>query len=72
MNTAINSELLQKKIRESGFKLGYISSELNLSPYGFNRKLRNESEFKVSEMFKLCEILKLSDKERTDIFLPSE
>lgn len=72
MNTAINSELLQKKIRESGFKLGYISNELNLSMYGFSRKIRNESEFKVSEMFKLCEILNLSDKERTDIFLPSE
>lgn len=71
MKHSINSELLQEKIQESGLKLGYISKKMNLSSYGLGKKIKNESEFKVSEMYKLCELLCLSDEERDAIFLPT-
>lgn len=64
-----NESALRQVIDRSGFKIGFIASEIGLTRSGFYRKLRNETEFKASEIAKLIELLQLSSVEVRDIFL---
>lgn len=62
-----NTQLLEEIIQESGFKKSYIAKTIGLTAYGLAKKIKNETEFKSSEINGLCEILKIStleDKER--------
>ena len=63
-----NTELLEEKIAESGYKKSYIAKAIGLkSVYGLTKKLRNENEFKAKEINALCDLLNidsLDEKER--------
>ena len=62
-----NTALLNDLIAKSGLKKGYIAEQIGLSAYGFAKKVNNVTEFKTSEVNKLCELLKietLEEKER--------
>lgn len=63
-----NTELLEKKIDESGYKKSYIAKAIGLkSAYGLAKKIRNENEFKAKEINALCDLLNidsLEEKER--------
>lgn len=60
---------LENLIRESGLKKGYLADMLGLSRFGFMKKVNNLSEFKASEIIKLCELLEIrSMQERESIF----
>ena len=60
---------LLKIIKESGIKKGNIADSLGLTIQGFMRKVKNISEFKPSEIEKLCDILAIrSLKEKDSIF----
>ena len=63
-----NTELLNKKIEESGYKRSYIAKAIGLkSTYGLSMKVNNETEFKSTEIKALCKLLKidtLEEKER--------
>lgn len=63
-----NTELLEKRINESGYKKSYIAKAIGLkSAYGLAKKIRNENEFKAKEINALCELLgidSLDEKER--------
>lgn len=63
-----DTALLKQKIEESGYKLKFIAQRLELTYQGFLKKINNESEFKASEISVLAELLRLSDKERDNIF----
>ena len=63
-----NTEMLNKKIDESGLKKGYLADKLKLSRFGLFKKINNESEFRTSEIVALCRELKLTTKERDQIF----
>ena len=64
-----NTMLLNKKIDESGYKRIYIAKAIGLkSAYGLAKKIRNESEFKASEINALCELLKIDSEEKEAIF----
>ena len=65
-----NTMLLNKKIDDSGYKRIYIAKAIGLkSAYGLAKKIRNETEFKASEINALCELLKIDDpKEKEAIF----
>lgn len=67
-----NTEMLNKKIDESGLKKGYLADKLNLSRFGLSKKINNESEFRTSEIVALCRELKLTTKERDQIFFCSK
>lgn len=64
----INTELLKQKINISGYRFSWIAKQLKLSSYGLRKKLNNDTEFKVSEVSKICKILTINDKERDTIF----
>ena len=59
---------LKQKIKESGYRISYIANALDLSYYGFKKKVDNKSEFKASEIQVLCDLLKIHGKEREMIF----
>ena len=62
-----NTELLEKKILESGYKKSYIAKAIGLkSAYGLAKKIKNETEFKASEINSLCELLNISSPEEKE------
>lgn len=64
-----NTELLEKKIEESGYKRSYIAKAIGLSTYGLALKIKNVHEFKTSEVNALCEILDIDSlEEKEDVF----
>lgn len=63
-----NTKLLRNKIDESGYKLRFIAKQLGITYQGFLNKINNESEFKVSEVQILFELLHLTELERDAIF----
>lgn len=65
-----NTELLEKIIKESGYKKSYLAKAIGLkSTFGLSRKIRNESEFTASEIDILCYLLKIDSlEERHAIF----
>lgn len=64
-----NTELLKAKIEESGLKREYLANKLGITRYSLTNKISNKSEFKASEIPKLCTELNIkSAKERDRIF----
>lgn len=62
-----NTELLRQKIDDSGYKLSYIAKAIGLkSVFGLAKKIRNETEFKPSEINVLCVLLKIDSLEEKD------
>lgn len=62
-----DTKRLETAIQESGYKLTYIAERMGLSLYGLSKKIKNETEFKASEIDQLCSILQiktLTEKER--------
>ena len=64
-----NTEKPRIAIKCAGLKLGYIADNLGITRESLNMKMRNETEFKASEIVTLKRILNLTDEERNDIFL---
>lgn len=68
-----NTEMLRKVITDSGLKYKYIAQKLDIEAYSLQKKIDNVTEFKASEILKLCEVLNIEDhdlKERI-FFSPS-
>lgn len=65
-----NTKLLREKIEASGLKLQYIADQLGITRFGLYKKLQDGSEFKPSQIVKLCELLRIETaEEREQIFL---
>lgn len=58
-----NTEMLRRIIKESGLKLEYIAAQLEISRFSLSKKIENETEFKASEIQKLCDVLRISNNE---------
>ena len=64
-----NTSLLEDYIKKSGYKRSFIAQQIGLkSTYGFSRKVNNESEFTATEIGILCNLLKISAKDKDAIF----
>lgn len=59
---------LRARIEEKGLKLKYVAKVLGLSSYALSMKIENDSEFKVSEVEALSNLLGLSLMEKDAIF----
>ena len=55
-----NTKLLIQFINNSGLKKGKIAETLGISLFTLKRKIKNETEFKQSEIQKLCELLNIN------------
>lgn len=56
-----NTELLERKIADSGKKKGYLAEKCGLSRTGFNNCIQNRAEFKTSQVKILCLELNITD-----------
>lgn len=59
---------LRQRIKESGYRLGYVASVLGISQYTLQKKLDNDSEFKISEVDALSKLLGLTPREKNALF----
>lgn len=64
----VNSEMLDKRIDESGLKVGFIADELGLSISGFYQKRKGLIPFTVPEKFVLCHLLDITKAEKPLFF----
>ncbi len=60
--------MLKSKIKDSGFKIRFLSDQIGISYQAFYNKLENRTQFLASEIMKLSNLLKLSVEERNSIF----
>lgn len=61
-----NTELLNQEIKNSGLKKSWIANQLELSTFGFQKKVNNETQFKAGEIQKLCELLNITSLRHKD------
>lgn len=67
----VNTELLNRKIDESGLKKVFIADQLGISTQALNDKINGKTPFRKSEIFVLCHFTNISDNdEKTKIFFP--
>ena len=64
----INTQLLDKKIEESGLYLKFIIDKIGLSRAGFDKKRKGKTPFRKAEIYVLRDLLKLSEEEEDSIF----
>lgn len=64
----VNTQLLDMKIEESGLRIGYIIEKIGLSRNGFDKKRKGKTPFRIAEIYVLCDLLRLSDSEKSEIF----
>ena len=64
-----NTLQLETEIRRAKLSKKEVAQQLGISVQAFLMKLNNQTEFKASEIEKLCEILNLPDK---SIFFANE
>lgn len=64
-----NTLELERLIKESGLKKGYIAEALGISRFALNNKIKNISVFTATEISLLCDLLKIKSlKEKDKIF----
>jgi len=64
----LNKELLRETIEGSGYKLIFIASKLDVTYQGLLNKLNGITEFKLSEVRTLCDLLNIDNQTKEDIF----
>ena len=68
----MNLEYLNDRIAASRIPITAIAEGLGLSRQSLYLKMKGERDFKISEVTRLCEILRLTDNEKTLIFFARE
>lgn len=64
-----NTMLLNQCIEKKGVKKSFIAEQIGISPMSLRNKISGLTEFKISEVLRMQEILGLNDEETRDIFL---
>lgn len=67
-----DTKMLEAAIALSGIPKGVIAEKIGISRSAFFKKIRNENEFKATEIAKLQEILSLPAEARNRIFFAKE
>lgn len=63
-----DTKAFREIVTERGIKYKYLAQCIGITSYGLQKKIDNITEFKASEISKLCEVLGLTEKQRTRIF----
>jgi hypothetical protein len=66
----IDSDLLKKAIERSGLKPSFIAEKLGVTRQALNNKINGKTAFRQSEVYVMCDLLRLSEEERIQIFFP--
>lgn len=68
----MNLSYLNDRIALSRVPIVALAEMLGISRQSMYLKMKGEREFKTSEVAKLCEVLRLTDKEKTLVFFAEE
>lgn len=68
----MNLDYLKSKITEINIPITAIAEKMGISRQSLYLKLDGQREFKASEMEKVCEILRLTNQEKSCIFFADE
>lgn len=63
-----NTKLLWDKIAEAGYRTKFVAKQVGMCYQTLLDKASNKREFTASEIKALCDLLKLSETDRTAIF----
>ena len=66
----VNTSLLDLYIEKSGYKTNYICDKIGISRQAFHEKKKGRYAFRTSEIYVLCDLLKIPDDDKKKIFLP--
>lgn len=64
----MNYDLLKETINKTGRTLTFVAQELGIERASLYNKLEGKTEFKISEIRKITDLLNLSTDERDSIF----
>lgn len=64
----VNSIALKEAIDISGIKQKVLANKIGITQNSLSRKLNNKSEFKLSEVEKLCALLDIESEAKDCIF----
>lgn len=65
----VDTKLLDEYIETSGLRVGYIVDTLGISRQAFDMKRKGKYSFRASEVYVLCDLLKIPDDVKPQIFL---
>ena len=65
----VDTELLDEYIEKSGLKVSHIVKTLGISRQAFDRKRKGEIAFRASEVYVLCDLVKIPADIKPKIFL---
>lgn len=68
----MNLNYLNDRITLSRIPIVAIAEQMGISRQSLYLKMKGERDFKTSEVSKLCEILRLTEEERTLVFFADE
>ena len=67
----IDVDALGDYLDKSGYKISFICSQLGISRQAFDKKRRGLVAFRQSEIYVLCDLLRIADdNEKNKIFYP--
>lgn len=66
----IDLEKLNKAIKDSGIKLGALAKSLNISRGTLWKKLRGDIKITLAEANQIASLIRMTDKQKLQIFLP--
>lgn len=66
----VDTALLDEAIERSGFRINYIIEQLGISRQSFDRKRKGIDSFRQSEVYVLCDLCKLDNEKKKQIFFP--
>lgn len=64
----IDSDKLLDYISKSGYRQSHIIEQLGISRQAFDKKKKGITSFRASEIYVLCDLLKIPAEERPKIF----
>ena len=67
----LDTEKFNEAFKESGLRVGYVVDKLGISRQAFDRKRKGKVHFRLSEIYVLCDLMKITDDEKkNEIFFP--
>lgn len=64
----IETELLDEYIANSGLRIGFLCQQLGISRQAFDKKRKGINSFRGSEVYVLCDLLRINDDMKPKIF----
>lgn len=68
----VDTDLLNEYIEQSGLRIAFIVEKLGITRQAFDKKRKGLNSFRASEVYVLCDLLRISEEVKHKIFcLPS-